>query len=46
MDLTQIKQVKEVSNIHEVNELIEGDWYVIKIYSPNPNQLIFIMGKP
>ncbi|MBU5311869.1 hypothetical protein KQI38_07490 [Tissierella carlieri] len=44
MDLTKIKEVKEVTNVTEVNNLIEKDWILLRVV-PNQNGMLFVLGR-
>lgn len=44
MDLSKVKEVKETTNIDEVNYLIEKDWILLRIV-PNQNGMLFILGR-
>lgn len=42
--LSNVKEIKEVKDIHLVNSLIERDWILLRIIS-NQDTIIFVLGR-
>lgn len=45
MELSEIKRVKELTSVEEVNEHLKRDWQIITIYQPEYMKAVrFVLG--
>jgi|GEM_PF-5909015 len=44
VDLTKVKEIKEVRTPDEVNALLKGNWVLINSYIALKNEIVFVLG--
>ena len=45
IDLTKVKEIKEVRTPDEVNALFKGNWILINSYVAIKNEIVFVLGR-
>lgn len=45
VDLTKVKEIKEVRTPDEVNALLKGNWILINSYVAIKNEIVFVLGR-